>query len=188
MKLGIRSLSVSTFVATVLFASLTLSTGPVVHAQALSGIQGTVTDDTGAVVPDAKVTITNNNTGVITRATTSSVGSYTVTDLIPGTYTVKIEKAGFNSWQSTNVVVEAGGKQATADAALKTGATTDIIEVVANPIALETANTSGSTSAKWAKSPKSNSTARTSAYSGNHRLVSTSRPSQSPAKINSQSA
>src|SRR5262249_6833689 len=72
------------------------------------------------------------------RATTSSVGTYTVTDLIPGTYTVKIEKQGFSVWQSTNVVVEAGGKQATADAALKTGAATDIIEVVANPIALET--------------------------------------------------
>src|SRR5229473_5487884 len=65
------------------------------QGQALSGIQGTVTDESGASVPDAAVTVTNNGTGVVTRTTTSSVGSFTVTDLIPGTYTVKIEKQGF---------------------------------------------------------------------------------------------
>src|SRR5215470_15425295 len=108
------------------------------QAQALSGIQGTVVDETGAVVPDAAVSATNNATGIVTRTTTSSVGSFTITDLIPGVYTVKIEKQGFNSWQSNNVTVEAGGKQAAADAVLKAGATTEIVEVSASSIALET--------------------------------------------------
>src|SRR5215475_1083057 len=88
---------------------------PAGHAQALSGIQGTVVDETGAVVPDAAVSATNNATGIVSRTTTSSVGSYTITDLIPGVYTVKIEKQGFSTWKSANVTVEAGGKQATAD-------------------------------------------------------------------------
>src|ERR1700740_1756909 len=93
-----------------------LMNAPGVQAQALSGIQGTVTDEAGGVVPPATVGGKKNGTGVAQRTTTSSVGSYTITDLIPGTYTVKIEKQGFNTWQSANVVVEAGGKQATADA------------------------------------------------------------------------
>src|SRR5205809_4040373 len=74
---------------------LLFSSPPRLHAQALSGIAGTVTDSTGAVVPDAKVTVTNTATGVMTQSVTSSVGTYTITDLIPGTYTVKIEKPGF---------------------------------------------------------------------------------------------
>src|SRR5215475_899663 len=111
---------------------------PAAQAQALSGIQGTVTDESGAVIPDAKVSVRNNATGVVTNTVTSSAGTYTVTDLIPGTYTVKIEKQGFSTWESKNVTVEAGGKQAAADAVLKAGATTEIVEVSASSIALET--------------------------------------------------
>lgn len=111
---------------------------PSAKAQALSGIQGTVTDESGAVVPDAKVSVHNNATGVVTNTVTSSAGTYTVTDLIPGTYTVKIEKQGFRAWQSNEVIVEAGGKQSTADATLKAGSATEVVEVTASPIALET--------------------------------------------------
>src|SRR5215831_277512 len=111
---------------------------PGVQAQALSGIQGTVTDESGAVIPDAKVTVRNNGTGIVTNTITSSAGTYTVTDLIPGTYTVRIEKQGFRAWQSNEVIVEAGGKQATADATLKAGVETLVVEVTASPIALET--------------------------------------------------
>ncbi|MBV9885396.1 MAG: carboxypeptidase regulatory-like domain-containing protein, partial [Acidobacteria bacterium] len=74
-------------------------------AQALSGITGVVTDQTGAVVPEAKITVTNVSTGVKSFATTSSAGTYTITDLNPGTYTVTIEAAGFQTAQLSNVVV-----------------------------------------------------------------------------------
>lgn len=108
------------------------------RAQALSGITGTVTDESSAVVPYADITVTNNATGVASHAVTTSVGTYTVTDLIPGTYTVKIEKPGFRHWVSSNVIVEPGGKQTSVDATLKTGAATETVEVSASPIALET--------------------------------------------------
>src|SRR5882724_8816375 len=111
----------------VVWATLLL---PHAGAQALSGIQGTVTDSTGAVVPDA--------TNVASHAVTSSAGTYTVTDLIPGTYTVKVEKGGFTTWLSKGVVVDAGGKQSNADATLKTGSATETVEVIASPISLET--------------------------------------------------
>src|SRR5260370_39832639 len=61
------------------------------HAQALSGITGTVADASGAVVPNAKVTVTNQATQVASHAVTSSAGTYTPTDFIPGPYTLQVE-------------------------------------------------------------------------------------------------
>src|SRR6476661_3868083 len=66
-----------------------------VQAQALSGINGSVIDSSGAVVTGATVTITNDATGVSSKTVTTTAGTYSVTDLIPGTYTVRIEATGF---------------------------------------------------------------------------------------------
>src|SRR6267378_3731394 len=116
---------------------LLLSYPSALRAQALSGIQGTVTDSSGAVVPDAKVTVTNTATGVASRAVTSSSGTFTITDLIPGAYTVKIEKPGFATAVMRQVNVDVASRAA-ADAVMKAGAATDTVEVVAQAITLET--------------------------------------------------
>lgn len=108
------------------------------HAQLVSGINGTVTDQSGAVVPGANVTVTNDATSVQTHAVTSSVGVYEIIDLIPGTYTVRVEKQGFEAAVVKGVIVEAGGKKSTADAVLAAGATTQTIEVTSSAISLET--------------------------------------------------
>ena len=107
------------------------------QAQGLSGITGTITDQTGAVVPDAKVTVTNNATNVVHTALTTSQGAYFITDVNPGTYTVKVEKAGFETAvvQNVNVFVS---QTATADAVLQTGSTATTVEVVAPTITLQT--------------------------------------------------
>src|SRR5437773_11789745 len=97
------------------------------HAQAVSRINGTVTDQAGAAIPDAKVTVTNVDTNVSKTATITSAGSYLITDLVPGTYTVKIEKTGFKSFVNKGVVV-AGGETATANATLAPGTVTETIE------------------------------------------------------------
>jgi hypothetical protein len=107
------------------------------HAQAVSGINGTVTDQSGAVVPDATVTVTNDATQVSSHAVTSSVGTYTVTDLIPGTYTVRVQKTNFETSTTTGVTVETG-RFSGVDAVLTTGATTQTIEVSSSSITLET--------------------------------------------------
>ena len=107
------------------------------NAQGLSGISGTVTDESGGVVPDAKVTVTNVATNVSTNTVTSSAGTYTVTDLIPGTYTVKVEKSGFSTGVLTTVHVDVS-RTTSADVLLKTGAATETVEVVAQEISLET--------------------------------------------------
>jgi hypothetical protein len=125
------------FLAAFLAALLLLSFPGGLRAQALSGISGTVTDPSGAVVPDAKVIATNDATAVSTQTLTSSVGTYTITDLIPGAYTVRIEKAGFATAVLKNVHVDVGRTTA-ADATLNTGAATETVEVSAQQITLET--------------------------------------------------
>src|SRR5580704_4844451 len=106
-------------------------------AQGLSGITGTVSDASGAVVPDAKVTVTNNATNVVHTAVTTSQGTYFITDLIPGAYKVRVEKEGFQTavLEDVNVFVS---QTATADATLTTGATTTTVEVTAPSITLQT--------------------------------------------------
>jgi Carboxypeptidase regulatory-like domain len=108
------------------------------RAQALSGITGTITDESGATVANAKVIATNLGTNVKSLATTSTAGTYTITDLNPGTYSVLIEAPGFQSSQLNNIVVDPGGRRSTADAVLRTGAVSERVEIVAQSITLET--------------------------------------------------
>jgi len=79
---------------------LLLSASLRLDAQALSGVTGTVTDESGAVIADAKVTVTNNSTNVVNTTVTSSAGTFTIIDLTPGSYTVSIEKVGLKTWVS----------------------------------------------------------------------------------------
>src|SRR5690348_511612 len=92
------------------FVLLVMFFMPSLFGQATSGITGTVTDTSGAVVSDASVVATNNDTGVVSPTTTSSAGGFTLIDLNPGTYTVRVEKTGFQAFVTKSVVVEAGGK------------------------------------------------------------------------------
>jgi hypothetical protein len=108
-----------------------------VWGQALQGITGTVVDATGAVIPNAKVTATNDATGVATTAITNSVGTYQFPALIPGTYTVKVEAPGFQTGVYSGVRVEVS-KVSTVNATLQTGATSQTVEVTASPISLNT--------------------------------------------------
>src|SRR5690348_16298080 len=112
------------------FALLLLLLPANVHGQAVSRINGDVTDQAGAEVPDATVTVTNVDTNVSKTTTTTSAGTYLVIDLIPGTYNVKVEKAGFKAFVRTNVSV-VGGATSTVNATLTPGTVTDTIEVIA---------------------------------------------------------
>jgi hypothetical protein len=107
------------------------------HAQGLSGISGTVTDGTESVVPAATVIVTNNASGVMSRTITSEVGGYTLTDVIPGAYTIRIEKTGFETRVLTGVYVDVA-RTTTANAALKPGSATETVEVSVPSISLET--------------------------------------------------
>ena len=106
------------------------------EAQASSGVTGTVTDSTGAIVPNAQVTILNVATQVTQNASTSSAGSYTVTGLVPGRYTVTVSAPGFSTTVKNDVLVEVT-TQATIDFSLNAGSN-ETVEVSAPLIALNT--------------------------------------------------
>ena len=82
----------TTHVALAVFVlSLAFLSSENLFAQANAGVTGTVTDSSGAVVVGATVTITNQGTSVATHTTTSSSGTYAVTGLAPGVYSVAVE-------------------------------------------------------------------------------------------------
>lgn len=70
-----------------------------------ASVQGTVTDPSGAAVPNAKVTVTNQATGVSSLTTTSTTGFYRIGQLPPGNYTVTVEASGFQKSETKDVVV-----------------------------------------------------------------------------------
>src|ERR1700749_3784430 len=72
------------FLSILLFIVAALPSGNRLYAQVETGINGNITDSTGAVIVGAQVTITNTSTGVISHAVTSSAGTFTVIALIPG--------------------------------------------------------------------------------------------------------
>ena len=70
---------------------------PVAQAQAdLGSCSGVVTDASGAVIPGAEVKLTNEATGAVRTVVTTSKGDYSVTQLLPATYTVSISASGFS--------------------------------------------------------------------------------------------
>ncbi len=101
------------------------------HAQlSTADILGTVTDATGAVIPNATVIVTNKGTNAVRKDTTDASGNFDVALLPVGVYTVTVDLAGFKSTTVTNLSVEAGDR-ARADVKLQTGATTETVNVEA---------------------------------------------------------
>jgi hypothetical protein len=99
-------------------------------------ISGTVTDPTGAVVSGAKVVITNAGTAQVQTLTTNASGAYTSGPLDPGTYRVQVSAKGFSSVAQT-LTVEVGNT-ATANVKLQLGQESQVIEVQATTIAVNT--------------------------------------------------
>lgn len=116
------------------------------HAQLTEAgtITGTVTDDTGAVVPGAAVTITNVGTGVVMSVTTNGSGEFTQVGLNVGNYSVKVTMAGFGTFQENNFYL-APTSTYTVKVALKPGSVANTIEVEADAVRPELATNEIST-------------------------------------------
>jgi Carboxypeptidase regulatory-like domain len=108
-----------------------------ISGQASAGITGTITDTSGAVIANAKVTITNEGTSVSNHAVSSSVGTYSVKGLNPGKYRITVETPGFKLSVQEGVNVEVS-TTATIDVQVATGAATETVSVTAQQIALNT--------------------------------------------------
>ena len=108
-------------------------------AQTGGQITGEARDPTGAIVPNASVTVTNSATGVARTTTTNASGIYSFPDLTPGTYDVKVMVAGFDTIVKTNIPLQVQ-QTARVDFALAVGQSTQTIEVAANAALLSTEN------------------------------------------------
>lgn len=117
---------------------LTLAFSIATLGQGTTGtLRGQVLDPSGAVVPDAQVTITNQQTGVVTKATTSSAGTYNVPSLLPGLYRVLIEAKGFKNFAKTDVNVIAN-QDNEANAKIELGVGTEVVEVSSGAVTVQT--------------------------------------------------
>src|ERR1035441_6920832 len=103
-----------------------------------ASLNGTVTDPSGAVVVGARVAAVSSGTGFRRETTTSAAGTYQVTGLAVGTYTVTISRDGFKAVDFKQVDL-AVGQPRTIDARLQVGSITESVEVTAS---LETLNRS----------------------------------------------
>ena len=106
------------FSASVLGILLLLAHNAAGQASYMAQLRGTVTDQSGAVMQNATVTITNDGTNISTIARTDERGLYLLTGLRPTTYTIKAEAPGFQGVENRNVVL-AVDQQATLNFNLK---------------------------------------------------------------------
>src|SRR5713226_6812436 len=119
--------------AVCLFSRLAYPQAEAVNAR----LSGTVLDPNGSVVPGAKVTLSNPDTGFTRKFTTDDNGQYTFRLIPPGTYQLRVEKAGFNTNVQSSITL-AVGQSASLDPKLEVGAVTQTVEVSATAALLST--------------------------------------------------
>ncbi len=133
-SLRLAGRSVSTTLAAFAFVCLSISS---VFAQSETGsITGTVTDPSGAAVANAKVTVTNAATTAVRNTTSGTSGVYSVTNLQPAPYLVKVEAPGFKTSQIP-VTVTVGTREGL-DVKLQVGDTSTVIEVAESAVTVNT--------------------------------------------------
>ncbi len=100
-------------------------------------LQGIVHDASGAIVPNAKVVVVNNQTKDSSDATSNASGLYVIPALRPGTYTLTVEAPGFSKTTVTDIELAVSASIAQ-DVKLEVGKLTEVIEVAANAVTVAT--------------------------------------------------
>ena len=134
-KLALSAKALGALLAVLLTVGMTPS---LADAQVLYGsLVGNVTDQNGAVVQGATVTITNKGTSQMREATTNSDGEYTITNVLPGVYDLKVSRQGFNTSTQTDLNITANNALRV-DIAMKIGNVSDVVSVTADATVLQT--------------------------------------------------
>src|SRR4051794_6470384 len=107
-------------------------------------ISGSVSDPTGALVPGAKVTVTNTATNVASTLASNEAGGYVVPNLPPGTYPVRVEKEGFRTAGLNELELNAASS-VRADITMEVGTAQQTVEVTADAVRLQTDNAKSAT-------------------------------------------
>ena len=124
-----RSRSVGTVFAIVLTLCFSLMAGVAAHAQVTGAtLSGTVTDPSGAAVVGATVSAKNTATGISKDVTSDSAGLYTLPNLEPGAYEIRVSATGFSTAVQSNLAL-AVGQQQQLNFAMKVGETSTTVQV-----------------------------------------------------------
>jgi hypothetical protein len=99
-------------------------------------LAGTVRDQTGAVLPGAAVTVTDEGTRAVRDSVTDAIGNFTIAGLAPGSYSVRAALAGFSTDTRTAVVLTVG-QQASVSFTLQLGSATETVEVVGGAVLVD---------------------------------------------------
>jgi hypothetical protein len=126
----------SSFIA---LCAIVLSLAAICVGQELAAtLTGAVTDSTGAVVAGATLVVHSDETGEDVRTvTTNESGSFNITNLPAGRYTVTVKNAGFELFVAKDVILNVAEKH-TLNVSLKTGKTSETVEVTAENIQIQT--------------------------------------------------
>jgi Carboxypeptidase regulatory-like domain/TonB-dependent Receptor Plug Domain len=104
---------------------------PLSFGQQLTGtLSGTAYDQSGAVIPKAKVVLKNEASGDVRTTFTDSVGSFAITAVQPATYTISISAEGFATWEEHGIVMSQGDARAVANIKLKPGSKGSEVTVI----------------------------------------------------------
>src|SRR6201987_1990043 len=140
-NLCIRGLVVSSLAVLLAFCCLAPFGVPVAAQSTFGSISGSVTDASGAAMPDATVTLTSSATAAKQTVTSGPDGLYSFVDLTPGSYVLEVEKQGFKHFKRDPVVVQV--QQAVRiDVPMEVGAVTQTVEITAETPLLTPTSTS----------------------------------------------
>jgi Carboxypeptidase regulatory-like domain/TonB dependent receptor len=138
---AISSIARSLLTAALLVAALLALPRPAAAQGTTGTISGTVTDASGATLAGATVTAREVDTNAIHTATTSPIGTYTIPQLAPGVYSVKITQGGFKTMERNEVTLQID-QVAVVDAQLTIGGTEENVEVTTAPPVIQTEDSS----------------------------------------------
>lgn len=120
---------------------LLLSLTGILLAQSTATVQGTVSDQAGAAVPNAAVSARNQDTGEERATQTDSTGAYLLPSLPRGTYRIEAKAPGLQTVAAANVVLEVG-RAIVQDFSLKVASTSEVVEVTAAAPVIESRSVS----------------------------------------------
>jgi hypothetical protein len=138
-----RVATLPVFVVPLLVAAFLVSIGlQPVYPQGITGsITGAVTDPSGAVIGAATVTIIEVDTNAVHTTKSSDAGTFTVTQLPPGHYSLKVEKSGFKSYDETGIIL-AIDQEVQVNAQLAVGSEQQSVEVTTTAPVIQTEDSS----------------------------------------------
>src|SRR3984957_6488864 len=128
-----RACTVAALLFAIMFSSLALP-----GQNATGNISGTVTDASGAIIPKATVTLTDEATNTKRETVSNTAGVFNFAAVLPASYTVNISAAGFRAWEERQIVMTQGSNLNVPNIKLEVGSSKQEIQVVGNEVVVPT--------------------------------------------------